>query len=230
MTSTIFVAGGAGGVGQGVVRAWLELGATVVTASRRDERRIALTESASASPGRLIIEAGSSDDAALIDRMAEAHGPFDQVVASLGGGGWRLAPLLTLGDKMFERIVNDGISAHWRAAKALRPHVVEGGTYVFVNGGAALHVTAGTGPLSLVARAQLALAEILDAEDPSQRIDTVSLILDSPISTPQRGDEIRAEWLTPADVGDACVHLAAHGALHKIAIITTRDDVAALAR
>ena len=166
----VFVAGGAGGVGSGVVAAWLADGATVLTTSRDQQRLASLQRDASGLPGRLIAAVAPADRAGL-EQLAAEHGPFDATVASVGGGGWRLAPLATIDEDMLRTVVEDGIVAHWTVAAALRPHIRDGGSYIFINGGAAVEVVPGTGPLSLVARAQLALAEIFDAEE-QRRIRT----------------------------------------------------------
>ncbi|MFP5308845.1 MAG: SDR family oxidoreductase [Actinomycetes bacterium] len=209
----VFVAGGAGGVGSGVVAAWLADGATVVTTSRDEERLANLRRVVRGLPGRLIATVAAGDRPGL-EQLAAAHGPFDAAIASIGGAGWRLAPLATIEEAMLRTVVEDGIVAHWRVAAALRPHIRGGGSYVFINGGAAVDVVPGTGPLSLVARAQLALAEIFDAEERSG-VRTHSLVLTSPIATPARGAHVPGDALTPADVGDACrrLHLAAPAAV-----------------
>jgi hypothetical protein len=117
-----------------------------------------------------------------------------------------LAPLAAIDEPMLRAVVEDGIVAHWSAASAVRPNVPDGGSYIFINGGAADEVTPGTGPLSLVARAKLALAEIFDAED-RQRMRTHSLVLTSPIATSTRGADVPADRLTPGDGADACLRL-----------------------
>lgn len=219
----VFVAGGAGGVGSGVVVAWLARGATVLTTSRNEERLASLQRQAAGLPGRLIASAAPADHGGL-ERLAEQHGPFDTAIASIGGGGWRLAPLAAIDEPMLRTVVEDGIVAHWSVASAVRPHVRDGGSYVFINGGAADEAIPGTGPLSLVARAQLALAEIFDAED-RQRIRTYSLVLTSPIATSARGAEVPADWLTPRDVGDACQRLHLSIATQREIRISNRSDI-----
>lgn len=223
----VFVAGGAGGVGSGVVGRWLDAGATVATVSRSEAALEALRAACGDSP-RLITEPGSSSDVALLARLADRYGPFDQVVASIGGGGWELAPLQEIGTDMFGRVIADGIEAHWHCARALRPSIRTGGSHVFVNGGAAEHIVAGTGPLSLVARAQLTLAEIFDAEDAPGRVRTASLVLRSPIATASRGTEVEPAWLTPADVGDACIRIHALADVPLLVPVTGRRDIAEL--
>mgnify|MGYP001383641102 CR=1 FL=1 len=219
----VFVAGGAGGVGSGVVTAWLTDGATVLTTSRDEERLVSLQRAASGLPGRLIATVAPGDRAGL-DQLAAEHGPFDAAIASIGGGGWQLSPLATIDEAMLRTVIEDGIVAHWSVAAALRPHIRDGGSYVFINGGAAVEVVPGTGPLSLVARAQLALAEIFDAEE-QRRIRTHSLILTSPIATPARGADVPGDWLTPADVGDACRRLHLAAPTHVAIRVGTRAEI-----
>lgn len=228
---SVLVAGGAGGVGAGIVRAWLSVGATVVTLSRDAARLDALHESAASLAGDLVAMHGSAQDAEILHELADDYGPFDQVAASIGGGGWRMAAIRTLGHADVQRIVDDGIVAHWVTSAALRPRVRENGSYIFINGGAAHAVVRGAGALTLVARSQLALAEIFDAEESPRRIRTVSLILNSPIATPARGASVRPQWLTPDDVGRACVALArgSYGATGaEVVSVRSREDVAAL--
>ena len=226
---TVFVAGGAGGVGAGIVGGWLDAGATVVTASRHPTRIDRLRQAASAAHrDRLITAVGSASDPRTIDPLADEHGPFDQIVASIGGGGWELGPLQAMHAEMFATVIRDGITAHWQAAQTLRPYLKPNGSHVFINGGAAHDIVPGTGPLSLVARAQLTMAEIFDLEHPPPRPRTVSLILGSPIATPQRGYRVEPQWLTPGDVGRACVQIHQNVKASGPITITTRADITQL--
>jgi 3-oxoacyl-[acyl-carrier protein] reductase len=225
----VFVAGGAGGVGAGIVGSWLAAGATVVTVSRDEARLDRLREEVGAGDrGRLVTARGSASDPRVVASLAEEHGPFDQIVASIGGGGWALGPLQEMDAEMFATVILDGITAHWQAAQTLRPYLKSDGSHVFVNGGAVIDIVPGTGPLSLVARAQLTMAEIFDVEHPLPKPRTVSLILASPVATPQRGSRVESEWLTPRDVGDACVLIHRGVDASGSITITTRSDIARL--
>ncbi len=102
------------------------------------------------------------------------------------------------------------------------------GSYVFINGGAADEIIPGTGPLSLVARAQLTLAETFDREE-AQRIRTISLVLTSPIATRNRGSALKPDWLTADDVGEACRRLHIAAATGREIRIATRADIETLA-
>jgi len=220
----VFVAGGAGGVGEGVVRAWRRAGAEVVTASRSEERADRLERETAELGGRLSVLRGGASEDAVLRAVVEQHGPFDHVVASIGGGGWKLAPLTRIDEAMFRRVLEDGVHAHWAVAKALLP--VTTGSYIFINGGASREVIAGTGPLSLVAKAQLALVEVFRAEamDGGPRI--TSLILNTPVATRARAANAKSDWLDPDDVGLACLRFAESDAAPAEIVLDGKEDAA----
>jgi 3-oxoacyl-[acyl-carrier protein] reductase len=210
------------------VRAWLHAGATVATLSRSTERLQSLTEMSQGLPGRLVARKGTAGASGHLEALLSEVGQVDQAVASIGGGGWRLAPLMTIEEAMFRRIVDDAVVAHWATAKAVLPRVAADGEYVFINGGAALHTVKGAEPMSLVARTQLAMADLIAGEvAPGPRV--TSLVLNSPIIARNRPTG-RPEWLTADDVGQACLYLRAQAELPRQIVITTRADVDALAR
>ena len=225
--TTVFVAGGAGGVGEGVVRSWLRAGATVLTMSRNPERLTQLAASTRELGGTLITAQGSPTDPDAVASLSGEVSRFDQVVASIGGGGWQLAPLTVMGEAMFRRVIDDGITAHWAAANLLLPRVSAGGDYVFINGGAALEILAGAGPLSLVARGQLSLAAIYAAEHATRSLPITSLILNTPIATRSRASA-PPQWLTPDQVGDACVRIHSMADVPEQIVLGGADDVASL--
>jgi NAD(P)-dependent dehydrogenase (short-subunit alcohol dehydrogenase family) len=135
---TIVVAGGAGNVGRVLVAALLRDGATVVVPSRSPTRLQELRGTVTgATPERLITVAsdiGHEQDAArLVDEIASRHGPIHAAFASLG----RFAPappVLDLAANQLEQVIGDYLLAHVAAAGALIPRLVDGGSYVLING------------------------------------------------------------------------------------------------
>jgi len=216
-------------VGEGVVRSWLRAGATVVTMSRDPGRLTQLVESTRDLGGRLITGEGSPSDPDAVTSLSRQVDQYDQVVASIGGGGWQLAPLTALDPTMFQRIFDDGIIAHWAVANVMLPRLTPTGEYVFINGGAALSIVSGTGPLSLVASAQLTLAATYAAEMAATGPRITSLILNTPIATRSRAST-PPHWLTPDQVGDACIHIHALAEMPDQIILDGADSVATLQR
>lgn len=230
--AVVFVAGGAGEVGEGIVRAWLEAGATVVVPSRSAERLEALAgrlgpELASRLKG-VAGAPGGPETFELVARVADEVGPFDHAVASVGGAGWKMAPLSRLASEDFRRVVEDGINAHFEVARAVLPHVRPGGSYTFINGGAALTVMPAIAPMVLVARAQLTLKDLFAAEYQRERVRINSLLLNTPVLTRSR-EKGRPGWVSAQDTGRACVALAGRQDLHGVTVrLDKPEDVETL--
>jgi NAD(P)-dependent dehydrogenase (short-subunit alcohol dehydrogenase family) len=217
----VFVAGGAGAVGEGIVQAWLDAGATVAVTSRSPERLEELRgrlDSARASRLRTFAGAlGGPQSAELVARIVGELGPIDHAVASVGGAAWKLAPLSQLASEDFRRVVEDGINAHFEVAQAVLPRLRQGGSYTFINGGAALVVEPAIAPMVLVAKAQLALKDLYAAETPRERARINSLLLNTPIITRVR-PQGREGWVSAYDTGRACVALSKRVELHGVTI------------
>lgn len=229
-----FVAGGAGGVGAGIVRVLLDEGATVMVSSRSQESLQALQASV-ASPDRLIPvqdDVGdSSRSDAIRSRIQSELGALDIAVASIGGGGWKLGiPLLDLAESDWQRVMNDGLTGHFVAAKTLIPTLVQGGTYILINGGAALAPIPKLGPMCVVALGQVMIKDVLAAEIPASPARISTLMLNSIIVTERNRHAARPEWVTAEDVGRAAVHLVMGGeSFHgKMLTLDSREQTAAL--
>jgi 3-oxoacyl-[acyl-carrier protein] reductase len=199
------VAGGAGEVGEGVVRALLEAGATVVVPSRSWERLEALA--ARLEPGlRARLEAhelavGTPEGAAELRRRIEARGRLDLVVASLGGW-WRGGPLTEVPLETWRRILDDNLTSHFVVARTFLPLVMaSAGTYVLLNGAASRIPVAGSGPVSVAASAQIMLKDVLVAETRGTAARVCTLVIDTPVRTRSRPDG-GPEWLSADEVGE----------------------------
>ncbi|WP_022835751.1 SDR family NAD(P)-dependent oxidoreductase [Salisaeta longa] len=209
----VLIAGGAGEVGEGLVRAFLAEGPTVVVPSRSDDKLDALRERLEADDrlvswtGDVGSEAGS---AALRDWGADTAGPLDAVVASLGSW-WQGAPLTEVPLDTWHRLIDMGLTAHFVMAKTFVPVLAgrSGASYTLISGAGALHPVPGSGPISVSAAAQLLLKDVLAAESETVRINT--LLLATPVITrpcPDGPDD----WLTADDAGAHAVHLASDAA------------------
>jgi len=199
------VAGGAGEVGEGVVRMLLGAGATVVVPSRSWERLEALA--ARLEPGlRARLEAhelavGTPEGAAELRRRIEPRGRLDLVVASLGGW-WRGGPLTEVSLDTWRRILDDNLTCHFVVARTFLPLVVaSGGSYVLVNGAASRIPVAGSGPVSVAASAQIMLKDVLVAETRGTAARVCTLVIDTPVRTRSRPDG-GPEWLSAEEVGE----------------------------
>jgi 3-oxoacyl-[acyl-carrier protein] reductase len=213
---TVLIAGGAGEVGEGLVRAFLAAGATVVVPSRSREKLDAL-HSAVPTPDRLTTKTadiGTANGAALLrDWIADEVGPLDAVVASLGGW-WQGRPLTDVSLDTWHEVLDMGLTTHFNVAKTFMPVLAgrPGASYTFINGAAGLDPIPGAGPLSVSSAGQFMLKDVMAAENETVRINT--LVLATPVRTRSRPDG-EEDWLTADDAGAYAVFLAGDAATDK---------------
>lgn len=203
----------------------LESAAQVVVPSRTPTR---LSPDLSERPGLHLVEADIGTAEGV--RAVEAFGhPFDAVVASLGG--WKQdGPLTELSDDAWERSLVDNLTSHFRAARAfLRPMMEAGrGSYLMINGGAALAPVPGAGPMSILSAGQAMMTRVLAAEAEGTGVRVNALVLNTPIVTHRRPAGRRG-WLQAADVGRTASFLvspngsAVHGAVWTMEAKPTRS-------
>lgn len=202
--SVVLVAGGAGAVGEGIVAALLDAGATVAVPSR-DELRLDDLRGRVGGADRLLGVVGDVADPADAERVRDevvgTLGPPDAVVAAIGG--WASGPKLA-----------DTPLEEWDAilARNLRTHQVVAATYVpllrgrpgatygVIIGDTALKPAAGAGPVSVVAAAELMAARVLGLEEQEAGVQVLAFVL-APVITRKR-PEGRPEWLTAREVGE----------------------------
>lgn len=224
---TVLIAGGAGEVGEGLVRAFLAEGATVIVPSRSRDKLDALRERLD-DTDRLITRIADVSDASgaadLRDWIADTVGPLDAVVASLGGW-WQGAPLTEVPLDTWHRLIDMGLTAHFVLAKTFVPVLRgrSGASYTLINGAGGLHPVPGSGPISVSAAAQLMLKDVLAAENETVRINT--LLLATPVITRSRPDG-PDDWLTADDAGAYAAHLAGDAAreVHSETIVFESRD------
>lgn len=209
---TIIVAGGAGAVGQGIVHALLEAGASVHVPTRRSAELDRLSGLVGAETlARLKVHEVDLADASVSRRFINtvlAEGGLDGVVASLGG--WRQGGELAAitGDE-WATVVRNNLTSHIDAARLFIPVLSRQASlpcYLMINGGAALLPVPQAGPMSIVSAAQAMIARVLAAENGAKGVRVNQLILNTPIITHHR-PQGRANWLTAEEIGAVCAWL-----------------------
>lgn len=208
----VFVAGGTGEVGEGIVRQFLHAGATVIVSSRSEERLSHLRDLLADAPvhnldtlqGNIGTEAGAA-------QLADAIGKVQHVVAALGGW-WQGTPLVDISVDQWHDLLDMGLTAHFIAAKTFLPRIRQqaGSTYTFINGGGGLHPVPTAGPVSVSAAGQMMLQRVFAAEHNDYPVRINTLLLATPVKTRSRG-QTPAEWVSADDTGQYCVYLATTG-------------------
>jgi NAD(P)-dependent dehydrogenase (short-subunit alcohol dehydrogenase family) len=208
----VFVAGGTGEVGEGIVRQFLQAEATVMVPSRSEEWLENLREQLAAeATERLITRQANLGDMASAQDFAASFeqelGAVQHVVASLGGW-WRGQPFVELDLATWQQLIDNSLTAHFVCARAFLPQMLAAsGSCTLINGGGALHPVPGSGSISVSAAAQIMLQRVLAAELADSSVCINSLLLAIPIKTRSRptGSE---NWLSAAEAGQFCLALA----------------------
>ena len=200
----IVVVGGAGLVGEGVVRQLLHHGAQVWVPSRSRQKLDELVRLLG-NPAGLETSVADVSSAAGAEEMVheaeEEFGPVDAVVASLGGG-WSLAPLLEQTEEDWRAVMSSSLDAHFYVAQAFLHRMADRplSSYIFINGAAMREPSRRIVPMNVTAVAQSMLARGFALELRSEPIRIHSLVLGTPIITRDResGPE---NWLTADECG-----------------------------
>lgn len=187
---TAIVLGGAGDVGEGIVRCLRAEGWHTIVPSR-SAGKLADVRKSTDGPGPFTSIVASIGDelgaSSVAQQIASEHGPIDLVVASIGGW-WSGPKLVDIPIQEWSEVLQNNLTSHLTAAKAFLPLIAEreGGQYAFINGGAARMPVPGSGAISIVAAAQEMMQKVFAAEQVKHDISIYSLMLLSLIKTRSR--------------------------------------------
>lgn len=204
------VAGGTGAVGEGIVRALMKEGATVMVPVRDIRKADKLQEYvAGLKKGQLhLIPANISDyqsARAFFDKAIADFGKIDIAVASLGG--WYQSgrfDQLSIAD--WNSILQNNLTAHFIFAKLAMNHfyATKTGMLVQINSGA---LEQAHGALSLVANAEKTMSLILANEAKGAKVRVYCLALMTPVKTRVRGKNVKHDWVSAEQAGEYIVRL-----------------------
>jgi NAD(P)-dependent dehydrogenase (short-subunit alcohol dehydrogenase family) len=216
----VLVAGGAGGVGEGIVRALLAADdLRVIVTSRRAERLAQLREDAGelADPRRLIGIVGNAGEPrgakAIAERIRDEFGGLDVAIPSLGGW-WQGGPLLKVDPVTWEAVRTEMLDTHVAFARAFVPELLRqpGGLYLGIGGGAAFFPVPGSSIVSIAAAAQLMLTRALAAELADRDVRILELVVNGPVRTREWEAVAQPDWITAAEIGTVVAELVHYGA------------------
>jgi 3-oxoacyl-[acyl-carrier protein] reductase len=211
----ILVAGGTGGVGEGIVRALLDAGHRVIVPSRSAERLDRLRRDVGGGTALITFTGaiGTIDGARTIrDRIASEIGRLDVLIPSLGG--WWEGGLLDATPAVWDTVMDEMLRTHYVFAHVFVPVLraqADGGRYIGIGGGAAYHPIHNSSFVSIAAAAQLMLTRALRREIDDPAVDILELVVDGPVRTRDSESIARPEWITADDVGRVVVELVTHG-------------------
>ncbi|MGL5795083.1 MAG: SDR family NAD(P)-dependent oxidoreductase [Waterburya sp.] len=210
-----FIPGGAGNVGEGLVRSFLKAGAIVITSSRKqqslDRLRSNLEDLATE---RLIPVVGNLADfesaEKLRDRILTEFQRLDAVVASLGSTWHGNQPLTQVSMADWQHYLTSNLTTHFVCARTFLPILEQskGSSYTFLGGSAAENTIPFYSLVGVPAAGQLMLAKVLMAEMKDSPVRINEVMINSLVNTRETKDKAESEWITADEIGEYVAWLA----------------------
>ncbi|MFI8794108.1 SDR family NAD(P)-dependent oxidoreductase [Streptomyces sp. NPDC055105] len=229
----VVIPGGTGNVGEGIVRAFLTAGATVVVPSRsgaRLDELVKLIGPEHAGNLKTIVAGyGTFDDTdVLATKLVEELGHIDHVVSAVGGW-WMGKALWQISEEDWQKVFVDVATTHMALARSFVPRLTEDGSYTTIAGFSAQKPYPAAGIVSIQGAAQLMMREAFSAELKGQRRIN-DLVLGPVINRSRPGGD--PNWLTADQVGEAAVGVALTASIadEHVVLDTVEDLKKTLAR
>ncbi|KAG9352640.1 hypothetical protein JZ751_021054 [Albula glossodonta] len=208
----VLVLGGAGTVGSGIVKAFLDRGFKVVVISRDSSRLEKLKDFVSPSSRENLVtvvgNVGSEEGAEEAKQaVLKAVGKVTDIVSSLGFSWWQGGPPHTQTVKELHWVLETLILSTFVSWKAFFPLVREDPncTYTFITGGAGEKLLMpGTGFLTVGAASALAFCQVLREEYPDVPCKLNQVKINTGVATP---DRLAPGYLNHLDLGEAVATL-----------------------
>lgn len=205
------VAGGSGGIGEGVVRALLKTGYRVYVPSRPGDHSERLKAYVGEDADVYTIPADLCDEkavAAMRDAVVAAEGHIDAVVVSVGADyyGYRLhrMPRTDL-----DRSIHDNLITHFNIQRSFidQLRTQDHGTYVTLIGPEAENILVDAGMMSIMAAAQKMMSRVMASEASDSRIRVHALTAHTTVKTRSRGSSSNDDWITAEELGEYVARL-----------------------
>ena len=210
-----YIAGGTGNVGEGIVRAFLTEGATVITSSRKTEKLEQLKDLLKdTSTEKLITMTADLGDLTsaekLRDEMLSKCDRLDAVVASIGGTWHRNVPMTEVSMDEWQKFLFTNLTTHFVTAKTFLPVLTQtkGSSYTFLGGGAANTAIPNYSVVGIPAAGQLMMAQIVMQEMADSGVRINQVIANSLVNTRASQDKAEPSWLTADEIGEYIAWLA----------------------
>lgn len=209
------IPGGAGNVGEGLVRSFLRQGATVITTSRQPEKLDKLRGYlGDLATDRFVPLVGDLADFTsaekLRDQILDKFQHLDAIVASLGGTWKGNLPLTQVSMADWQKFITSNLTSHFVCAQTFLPLLkqTKSSSYTFLGGGAAENVVPFYSLVGIPAAGQLMMAKIVMAEMQDSPIRINEVVINSLVNTRETKEKAQPEWITADEIGDYVAWLA----------------------
>lgn len=210
-----FIAGGAGNVGEGIVRSFLKAGATVITTSRKQEKleelRGYLGDLANDNFVPIVGDLGDLKSAEkLRSQILGQFNRLDTVVASIGGTWKAGIPMTQVSMEDWQKYLFTNLTTHFVCARTFLPVLTEnkGSSYTFLGGSASENVIPNYSLVAIPAAGQLMMAKVLMEEMKDSGVRINEVMVNSLVNTRATEDNAKPEWITADEIGDYVAWLA----------------------
>jgi len=204
---TALVAGGTGGIGEGIVRVLLEGGWTVFVPVRGTERGDRLKAYVGEVAGdRLhlfpVDLSVPAEVAGLKAKILEKAGKLDLAVVSVGSSYYGYS-LHNIPRADWERLLQENLATHFHLQHEFlgQLHQQNEGVYVTLTGPEADFAHPETGLMSILAAAQKMMARVEALESSGTGVRVYSVTSKTSVATRARGEQSGADWVTPVELG-----------------------------
>ena len=216
----VVIAGGTGGLGNAVSRAFLDEDAKVIVTYRKEEEFAALKLGAGAKASALegfaldVTDEGATSE--FVGRVLSQHGRVDALVNTVGGyaGGVTLWELET---KVFDAMLSLNLRSGYMLARAVVPAMLKQkhGAIVNVAAKAALDHGAGASAYAASKAAAVAMMDSLaaDVKGTGVRVNSIlPSIIDTAVNRQAMPDANFREWPKPEEIAQVILFLCSDNA------------------
>ena len=205
------VAGGSGGIGEGIVAALLRAGYRVYVPTRPGDHSGRLSEYFGDADELRLIQADLCDEsavAAMQEAILHEEERIDAVVVSVGADyyGYRMHRMPR---EDWDRSIQDNLVTHFNTQRVFVEQLrrQNHGVYVTLIGPEAESIRPDAGVLSIMAAAQKMMARVIAHEAFDSNIRVHTLTAHTTIRTRSRGNEANPDWISAEDLGNYVLRL-----------------------
>lgn len=235
VAKSALVAGGTGGIGEGIVKVLLDGGWTVFVPVRGQETGERLRAYAGGGERLRIVKADLSvraEVAALHERIRGETPSLGLVVVSVGSSYYGYS-LHKIPQGEWDRLLSENLATHFHLQHEFLSHLhgQNEGTYVTLTGPEADFAHPETGLMSILAAAQKMMARVEAMEAVGTDVKVYSVTSSRPIATRALGEQSGPDWIHPEELGRYVEALAlgkAPDCGEPLHVLETRDQLRGL--
>jgi NAD(P)-dependent dehydrogenase (short-subunit alcohol dehydrogenase family) len=211
--SSAVVAGGTGGIGEGIVRTLLSRGWAVyvpVLGAEKADRLRAYTQDVAGDRLHLVpTDLSLREEVTSFRKLVQRSEPHLKLVVVSVGSSYYGYSLHKISETDWDRLLEENLATHFHLQHEFLGwfHEVNQGTYVTLAGPEADFVHPETGLMSVLAAAQKMMARVEALEAAGTGVKVYSVTSKTPMATRARGEQSAPHWISPGELGDYLVGL-----------------------